>query len=162
MITADYVREGAVVVDVGMNKATTEEEIRRIFPEDAIQKRLEDLEKRGYTLVGDVEPRTVVERASWLTPVPGGVGPLTIAMLMKNTVRAAEMRRIWGDGATEQRGRLGWGGWDIDGQANFNFLIGPVVPSPCFDGLLFSFPPSEGYAQNWTYRRNCYGQIVCP
>jgi methylenetetrahydrofolate dehydrogenase (NADP+) / methenyltetrahydrofolate cyclohydrolase len=93
MINGDYVREGAIVIDVGMNKATTEEEINRIFAEDAIPKRLEDLSKRGYTLVGDVEPRTVAERASWLTPVPGGVGPLTIAMLMKNTVRAAEMRR---------------------------------------------------------------------
>jgi methylenetetrahydrofolate dehydrogenase (NADP+) / methenyltetrahydrofolate cyclohydrolase len=93
MINGDYVREGAIVIDVGMNKATKEEEINRIFAEDAIPKRLEDLSKRGYTLVGDVEPRTVAERASWLTPVPGGVGPLTIAMLMKNTVRAAELRR---------------------------------------------------------------------
>jgi methylenetetrahydrofolate dehydrogenase (NADP+) / methenyltetrahydrofolate cyclohydrolase len=93
MINGDYVREGAVVIDVGMNKATTEEEVTRIFAGDAIPKRLEDLSKRGYTLVGDVEPRTVAERASWMTPVPGGVGPLTIAMLMKNTVRAAEMRR---------------------------------------------------------------------
>jgi methylenetetrahydrofolate dehydrogenase (NADP+) / methenyltetrahydrofolate cyclohydrolase len=93
MINGDYVREGAVVIDVGMNKATTEAEINRIFAEEAIPKRLEDLSKRGYTLVGDVEPRTVAPRASWLTPVPGGVGPLTIAMLMKNTVRAAELRR---------------------------------------------------------------------
>lgn len=93
MITGEYVREGAVVVDVGMNRATTPEEVRRIFPDAEIPKRLEDLEKRGYTLLGDVEPRTVVERASWLTPVPGGVGPLTIAMLMKNTLRAAERRR---------------------------------------------------------------------
>jgi methylenetetrahydrofolate dehydrogenase (NADP+)/methenyltetrahydrofolate cyclohydrolase len=93
MITGDFVREGAVVVDVGMNRATTAEEVNRIFAEAERPKRLEDLGKRGYTLVGDVEPRTVAERASWLTPVPGGVGPLTIAMLMKNTLRAAEMRR---------------------------------------------------------------------
>ena len=93
MITADFVREGAVVVDVGMNRATTADEVNRIFAEAERPKRLEDLGKRGYTLVGDVEPRTVAERASWLTPVPGGVGPLTIAMLMKNTLRAAEMRR---------------------------------------------------------------------
>jgi methylenetetrahydrofolate dehydrogenase (NADP+) / methenyltetrahydrofolate cyclohydrolase len=93
MITGDYVREGAVVVDVGMNKLTTEEEIDRIFPAADHAKRMEDLHKRGYTLVGDVEPRSVNERASWLTPVPGGVGPLTIAMLMKNTLRAAELRR---------------------------------------------------------------------
>jgi methylenetetrahydrofolate dehydrogenase (NADP+)/methenyltetrahydrofolate cyclohydrolase len=93
MITGDFVREGAVVIDVGMNKATTAEEVNRIFAEAERPKRLEDIGKRGYTLVGDVEPRTVAERASWLTPVPGGVGPLTIAMLMKNTLRAAEMRR---------------------------------------------------------------------
>ncbi len=93
MITGDHIREGAVVVDVGMNDATSEEEITRIFAEPERTKRLEVLAKRGRTLVGDVEPRTVVEKASWLTPVPGGVGPLTIAMLMQNTLRAAEMRR---------------------------------------------------------------------
>jgi len=93
MITGDHIREGAVVVDVGMNDATTEEEINRIFAEPERTKRMEVLAKRGRTLVGDVEPRTVAEKAAWLTPVPGGVGPLTIAMLMQNTVRAAEMRR---------------------------------------------------------------------
>jgi methylenetetrahydrofolate dehydrogenase (NADP+)/methenyltetrahydrofolate cyclohydrolase len=93
MITGDHIREGAVVVDVGMNDVTTEEEVNRIFGEADRPKRLEVLAKRGRTLVGDVEPRTVAERASWLTPVPGGVGPLTIAMLMQNTLRAAEMRR---------------------------------------------------------------------
>jgi methylenetetrahydrofolate dehydrogenase (NADP+)/methenyltetrahydrofolate cyclohydrolase len=93
MITGDYVREGAVVVDVGMNDVTTTEEVNRIFAEAERPKRLETLSKRGHTLVGDVEPRTVAERAAWLTPVPGGVGPLTIAMLMKNTLRAAERRR---------------------------------------------------------------------
>ncbi len=93
MITGEYIGEGAVVVDVGMNSATTEDEVRRIFPDEEIPKRLEALQKRGSTLVGDVEPRSVMERASYLTPVPGGVGPLTIAMLMQNTVRAAERRR---------------------------------------------------------------------
>lgn len=93
MITGDHVGEGAVVVDVGMNDATTEAEITRIFAEPERSKRLEVLAKRGRTLVGDVEPRTVAEKAAWLTPVPGGVGPLTIAMLMQNTLRAAEMRR---------------------------------------------------------------------
>ncbi len=93
MITGDHVREGAVVIDVGMNDATTEEEINRIFDEPERTKRLDVLAKRGRTLVGDVEPRTVAEKAAWLTPVPGGVGPLTIAMLMQNTLRAAEMRR---------------------------------------------------------------------
>ena len=93
MVTADYVREGAVVVDVGMNKVTTPEEVRRIFPDRDHASRLAELAQRGYTLVGDVEPRSVEERASWLSPVPGGVGPLTIATLMKNTLRAAQLRR---------------------------------------------------------------------
>ena len=93
MITGDHIREGAVVVDVGMNEARTEDEINRIFAEADRPKRLEALAKRGFTLVGDVEPRTVAEKAAWLTPVPGGVGLLTIAMLMQNTLRAAEMRR---------------------------------------------------------------------
>jgi len=93
VITGDFIREGAVVVDVGMNNVTTADEVNRIFADSEIPKRMETLARRGYTLAGDVEPRTVAERASWLTPVPGGVGPLTIAMLMKNTLRAAEMRR---------------------------------------------------------------------
>ena len=93
MITGEHVREGAVVIDVGTNDATTEEEVSRIFAEPERSKRLETLAKRGRTWVGDVEPRTVAEKAAWLTPVPGGVGPLTIAMLMQNTLRAAEMRR---------------------------------------------------------------------
>jgi methylenetetrahydrofolate dehydrogenase (NADP+)/methenyltetrahydrofolate cyclohydrolase len=94
MITGDYIGAGAVVVDVGMNSATTEAEVRRIFSDEEIPKRLETLQKRGSTLVGDVEPRSVAEQASYLTPVPGGVGPLTIAMLMQNTVKAAERRRL--------------------------------------------------------------------
>jgi len=93
MITGDFVGAGAAVVDVGQNKVTAAEEINRIFSEDERPKRREEFVKRGYTLAGDVEPRTVAERAAYLTPVPGGVGPLTIAMLMKNTVQAAERRR---------------------------------------------------------------------
>lgn len=93
MVTGEFVREGAVVVDVGMNNVTTAEEVARIFPTDEQPKRLENLAKRGYTLVGDVEPRSVIEKAVWFTPVPGGVGPLTIAMLMKNTLKAALLRR---------------------------------------------------------------------
>jgi len=93
MVTGDFIREGAVVVDVGMNKVTTESEIRRIFGDAELPGRLEEFSRRGYTLAGDVEPRSVSEKAGWLSPVPGGVGPLTIAMLMKNTLRAAEARR---------------------------------------------------------------------
>jgi methylenetetrahydrofolate dehydrogenase (NADP+)/methenyltetrahydrofolate cyclohydrolase len=93
MVTGDFVKPGAVVVDVGMNRATTADEVRRFFPDSDHQSRLAAVEKRGFTLIGDVEPRSVVERASYFTPVPGGVGPLTIAMLMKNTLGACERRR---------------------------------------------------------------------
>ena len=72
MITGDMVREGAVVIDVGVNRV-----------EDAST-------DRGYRLVGDVAFDEAGERASWITPVPGGVGPMTIAMLLQNTVTAAE------------------------------------------------------------------------
>jgi methylenetetrahydrofolate dehydrogenase (NADP+) / methenyltetrahydrofolate cyclohydrolase len=89
MVTADYVRPGAVVVDVGMNRVTDAAEARRIFA--AKPERLALFEKRGSVLVGDVHPE-VENVASALTPVPGGVGPLTIAMLMANTVKAAERR----------------------------------------------------------------------
>ncbi|MBI4467704.1 MAG: bifunctional methylenetetrahydrofolate dehydrogenase/methenyltetrahydrofolate cyclohydrolase FolD [Acidobacteria bacterium] len=91
MITGDFVKPGAVVIDVGMNKAETREEAERIFGPD--EARLAEIGKKGYTLVGDVEPRTVAPIAGYLSPVPGGVGPLTIAMLMSNTVKAARLRR---------------------------------------------------------------------
>ncbi len=93
MVTGEYIKDGAVVVDVGMNEASTEAEVKRIFTDEEIPKRLEVVRKRGVTLVGDVEPRSVTEKAAYLTPVPGGVGPLTIAVLMQNTVKAAEKRR---------------------------------------------------------------------
>jgi len=92
MVTADFVKPGAVVVDVGMNKLSSIDEVRAVFGED--EKRLGELQRKGYTLVGDVNPKSVAPVAGYLTPVPGGVGPLTIAMLMKNTVKAARMRRL--------------------------------------------------------------------
>ena len=88
MITADYIKTGAVVVDVGMNTVTNREEAMRVF--DA--SRLEAFDKRGSLLVGDVHPGDMARVASAYTPVPGGVGPLTIAMLMRNTIEAAERR----------------------------------------------------------------------
>jgi len=91
MITADYVKPGAVVVDVGTNKVSDRAEVNRLFNGDA--SRLKDYEKRGYIWVGDVDESSVKEVASKLTPVPGGVGPMTIATLMKNTIKAAKMRR---------------------------------------------------------------------
>ena len=91
MVTAEFVRPGATVIDVGIHKLTERSEIERLFPGNT--KRLAELETKGFTLVGDVHPDSVLPVAGALTPVPGGVGPLTIAMLMVNTVRAARMRR---------------------------------------------------------------------
>jgi methylenetetrahydrofolate dehydrogenase (NADP+)/methenyltetrahydrofolate cyclohydrolase len=90
MITRDFVKPGATVIDVGMNKVTDAEEFQRLFAGNS--QRQETFHKKGSTLVGDVHPE-VAEVAGALTPVPGGVGPLTIAMLMYNTVKAAKMRR---------------------------------------------------------------------
>jgi methylenetetrahydrofolate dehydrogenase (NADP+)/methenyltetrahydrofolate cyclohydrolase len=91
MIDRNYIKPGAVVVDVGMNRITSREDVVRYFGDDP--KRLAALEKRGHTLIGDVDPRAAMELAGHFTPVPGGVGPLTIAMLMKNTLNAMRMRR---------------------------------------------------------------------
>ena len=92
MVDSSYIKPGAVVVDVGMNRVTTREDMERLFGDNP--KRAAALEKNGYTLVGDVHPREASEVAGYLTPVPGGVGPLTIAMLMKNTLTAMKMRRV--------------------------------------------------------------------
>jgi methylenetetrahydrofolate dehydrogenase (NADP+)/methenyltetrahydrofolate cyclohydrolase len=94
MITRDFVKPGATVIDVGMNKVTDAAEFRRLFGEGLASnsKREETFRTKGSTLVGDVHPE-VAEVAGALTPVPGGVGPLTVAMLMYNTVKAAKMRR---------------------------------------------------------------------
>jgi methylenetetrahydrofolate dehydrogenase (NADP+)/methenyltetrahydrofolate cyclohydrolase len=90
MITKDFVKPDAIVIDVGMNTVTDRAEFQRFFSGNA--KREETFRKKGSTLIGDVHPE-VAEVAGALTPVPGGVGPLTIAMLMFNTVKAAKMRR---------------------------------------------------------------------
>jgi methylenetetrahydrofolate dehydrogenase (NADP+) / methenyltetrahydrofolate cyclohydrolase len=89
-ITPEMVKPGATLIDVGINRLSTREEFDRFFKGDA--KREATFEKRGSTIVGDVDPRAF-EVAGAYTPVPGGVGPLTIAVLMANTVRAARMRR---------------------------------------------------------------------
>jgi methylenetetrahydrofolate dehydrogenase (NADP+) / methenyltetrahydrofolate cyclohydrolase len=89
MITRDYVKPGATVIDVGMNQVTDHAEFDRLFAGNA--KRKEIFRTKGSTLVGDVHPE-VAQVAGAITPVPGGVGPLTIAMLMSNTVRAAKLR----------------------------------------------------------------------
>ncbi len=88
-VTREFVKPGATVVDVGINRVSDPAVVRSIFPPDS--PRLADFERRGSVIVGDVHPE-VAEVAGALTPVPGGVGPLTIAMLLKNTVAAAKSR----------------------------------------------------------------------
>src|SRR5215213_6742668 len=91
-IGRDHIKPGATVIDVGMNKVSDIDDVRRLFGDEA-EKRLEIVGKRGSTLVGDVNPAEAAEVAGMLTPVPGGVGLLTVAMLMKNTLKAARLRR---------------------------------------------------------------------
>lgn len=88
MVEKDWVKEGAAVIDVGMNSISREESPEVITGDPT---RIRDFEKKGYTLVGDVSPG-VVDVAGWYTPVPGGVGPMTRAMLMANTMNAAKWR----------------------------------------------------------------------
>lgn len=91
-IGREHIRPGATVIDVGMNKVTDEATAIRLFGDEA-DRRIEAISKRGYTLVGDVNPTEADEVAGRRTPVPGGVGLLTVAMLMRNTVKAAKLRR---------------------------------------------------------------------
>lgn len=92
LITADYLNPGGVVIDVGMNRISNEAEVIRLFGHEP--SRIAAYAKNGYALVGDVEPMAMREISSAYTPVPGGVGPLTIAMLMANTVMLAEARLL--------------------------------------------------------------------
>jgi methylenetetrahydrofolate dehydrogenase (NADP+)/methenyltetrahydrofolate cyclohydrolase len=91
-IRGTYIKPGAVVVDVGVNKITDATDATNLFGAEA-GKRIEAITKRGYTLVGDVHPAEADAVAGWRTPVPGGVGLLTVAMLMRNTLQAAKLRR---------------------------------------------------------------------
>lgn len=90
-VTADFIREGAIVVDVGINRIDTAEEVARCFPGN--EAKAAAFAAKGSLLVGDVHPVDVAERASRYTPVPGGVGPLTIARLLANTVDLCRARR---------------------------------------------------------------------
>jgi methylenetetrahydrofolate dehydrogenase (NADP+)/methenyltetrahydrofolate cyclohydrolase len=103
MIRGEFIKEGATVIDVGMNNVSDESEARELFDAPELEKRLNTIKKRGFTLVGDVNPREAKEKAGNFTPVPGGVGLLTVAMLMKNTVTAAQRRR----GEEEEKGSEG-------------------------------------------------------
>jgi methylenetetrahydrofolate dehydrogenase (NADP+) / methenyltetrahydrofolate cyclohydrolase len=100
LVTRDFVKPGAVVIDVAINRVTDPTVVTKLFP--AGHKRLEQFASKGSILVGDVHPE-VAEVAGALTPVPGGVGPLTITMLMQNTLKAAGERT--GDRRQETGGR---------------------------------------------------------
>lgn len=89
-VTRDFVKPGATVIDVGINRISDPAEFKKFFAGDA--KREKQFAEKGSTLIGDVHPE-VAEIAGAFTPVPGGVGPLTIAMLMANTVKACKLRR---------------------------------------------------------------------
>jgi methylenetetrahydrofolate dehydrogenase (NADP+)/methenyltetrahydrofolate cyclohydrolase len=96
MITAEYIRPGATVIDVGMNRLSSPPDVERLFAvgrPGAAEKR-DAFARKGTLLVGDVHPLDVIEQAAAYTPVPGGVGPLTIAMLMVNTIDSAERRIV--------------------------------------------------------------------
>jgi methylenetetrahydrofolate dehydrogenase (NADP+)/methenyltetrahydrofolate cyclohydrolase len=90
-VTRDFIRPGATVLDVGINRLTDAAAVERIF--QGVPEKIERFREKGSVLVGDVHPVDVAEVAGAYTPVPGGVGPLTIAMLMSNTVKAALQRR---------------------------------------------------------------------
>ncbi len=90
-IGIDHVKEGAVVIDVGINRISDRDELDRLFPGDA--KRLATFERRGSVLTGDVDFTAVAPKTSAITPVPGGVGPLTVTMVISNTLKASQRRQ---------------------------------------------------------------------
>ena len=90
-VTGDFIKPGATVIDVGMNRLSTADEVRRLFHDPS--EPLATLQRRGEVLVGDVQPEDARAIAGAFTPVPGGVGLLTIIMLMSNTIQAARFRR---------------------------------------------------------------------
>jgi len=93
-VRGEFIKEGSTVIDVGINNVSDVDFARELFDETEIEKRLNTIEKRGFTLVGDVNPKEARSKAAYFTPVPGGVGLLTVAMLMKNTIDAAKRRRL--------------------------------------------------------------------
>lgn len=92
-VSGEHIRDGAAVVDVGINRVSDPDAARIFFEGEELEKRLKAIETRGSTLVGDVNPKDAMAKAAYFTPVPGGVGLLTVAMLMKNAVTAAKIRR---------------------------------------------------------------------
>ncbi len=92
-IKDEHIRERATVIDVGINQIDNEDAVRQLFAADEKEKRMNAIATRGFTLVGDVNPKDAMQKAANFTPVPGGVGLLTVAMLMRNTLEAAKARR---------------------------------------------------------------------
>jgi methylenetetrahydrofolate dehydrogenase (NADP+)/methenyltetrahydrofolate cyclohydrolase len=93
-VRSEHIMDGATVIDVGINQVSDANFARELFDESELERRLKTIEKRGSTLVGDVNPKEALRKAANFTPVPGGVGLLTVAMLMRNTVEAAKRRRL--------------------------------------------------------------------
>ncbi len=91
MIGPEFVADGAVVIDVGINRIDDRSQIEHLFPGN--KRRLAGFDRRGYSVVGDVDYHRVKEKASAITPVPGGVGLLTVAQLLVNTLRASRQRQ---------------------------------------------------------------------
>ncbi len=91
MIGPEHVSEGTVVIDVGINRVTDRSEVERLYPGNS--RRLKRFDRRGYSVVGDVDYHHVAPKASAITPVPGGVGPLTVAQLLVNTLRASQRQQ---------------------------------------------------------------------
>jgi methylenetetrahydrofolate dehydrogenase (NADP+)/methenyltetrahydrofolate cyclohydrolase len=91
-VTGEFIKPGAAVIDVGVNKISDPAKAREFFGSD-VEQRIEAINQKGYTLIGDVHPAEADRIAGKRTPVPGGVGLLTVAMLMKNTLQAAKWRR---------------------------------------------------------------------
>lgn len=92
-VRSEHIKEGSTVIDVGINNVSDKQFAGELFEGEELERRLKTIADRGFTLVGDVNPKEAMAKAANFTPVPGGVGLLTVAMLMKNTVEAAKARR---------------------------------------------------------------------
>ena len=92
-VGAEHIGKGATVIDVGINKLTDAKLAPEYFDGEELERRIRAISERGFSLIGDVHPKDAMQHAANFTPVPGGVGLLTVAMLMKNTVTAAKIRR---------------------------------------------------------------------
>ena len=165
-VRRDFIKPGATVIDVGINKVTDAAEARALFGDEA-EKRIEAIARRGYTLVGDVHPAEADLVAGRRTPVPGGVGLLTVAMLMRNTLQAAKWRVLFlwgglGGGGWKRRQTetspldCFWPGTDVRKRSGAVCELKDPHPGP--------LPKGEGirHAEGWTHRIDCGWQVVRP